>query len=97
MVKVTCDFISYLNSDRLITIPRNNQIKGVQHPLNPPMLAPYPYEDTPANRLLNQKYRNVTDTSVKILQMNRFEIEKMYTSSPRRENPNEIDHFLHYT
>lgn len=43
VVKVFGDFLYYINSDRMVTIPRNNQIEGVQHPLNPPVAIPYPY------------------------------------------------------
>lgn len=84
IIKIVGDFTYYLVSDSHITIPRNNQVIGVQHPLNPPFKAPYPFENSVYNRMLNQKYRHINITTANILRKNKFEIEKLYTDVPMR-------------
>lgn len=75
---------------------KTHQGEGVQHLLNPPILAPYPFVKTAKHVQDQHNMLAYFDKMIDINFYHPYLISRVFKNVPEREDPNQIDHFMQY-
>lgn len=88
VIKAISDFHYAIFYGSTVTLPRYNRIVSAQHPLNPPIVYPYPVPSSPERRKNIQRYYKINHDIYSMVVARGFMNEEMYSNHPKREDPN---------